>query len=126
MVLLQRRGPVKNGRVTFQKALTWLQHQKLKSILSDGILIHRGIWNQSGIEEFSWNAYLRRRAALHGCLHHFSFVIDEEEFPAVPAPLGLRAPGERNLLYVLKRRKRSNKDLPFASTVLAVSDQSPV
>src|ERR1700756_1137331 len=49
-VLLQRRRPVKNGRVIFQKALPWLQHQKLVSIFSDGILIHRGIWNQSGGE----------------------------------------------------------------------------
>jgi hypothetical protein len=64
-VLVQCRGPIKNRRVTFQKALPWLKHQKLESIFRDSILIHRGIWNQSGIKQFSWDAYLRRRAALH-------------------------------------------------------------
>ena len=48
--LLQRRGPVKDHIVSFQKALPRLKHQKLEPISSNCILIDCWIWNQSRIE----------------------------------------------------------------------------
>src|SRR5215469_4187465 len=83
--LVQSCGPVKNHRISFDKTLSWFQHQKLTSVVGDCILIDGGIWYESRIEQLSRNADLRGRPALHQSCHQSSVAIYEEKF-SLPSP----------------------------------------
>src|SRR5271165_5030961 len=120
--LVHGRGPVKYHRVGFDETLPWLQHQKLKPIVGDCILIDGGIRYESRIEQLSRDARLRSRATFHHRRHHLSFKINKEKFSTVTAPAWLDPAGYRNLLNAIKRGERSDKHFPSSRPVLAVGD----
>src|SRR4029077_16659208 len=120
--LVHGRRPVKYHRVGFDETLSWLQHQKLKPVVGDCILIDGGIRYKSRIEQISRDADLRRRAVFDHRRHHLSFKINEEKFSTVTAPAWLGPSSLRILLYAIKGREQGDKGSPSSRAVLAVGD----